>query len=207
MRNPSPESNRTVARTTPRRIARVGLSSCLMGMVLLVFLIAGCGGDNEEAAPETGNQAMVPVQAVADSTGESSTVAPDGAATIVDDGNLTHSQGVGQTADAVTESAAAVDVRPVEAAPETKPVVETPGTGTGAYSVQLGSFQVRSFAVERSDQVKAAGFAPVIEPADVAGVTYYRVLVRGLSDRAAAEEIGEALRDRLNLTYLVKRDD
>lgn len=77
--------------------------------------------------------------------------------------------------------------------------------GTGSYSVQLGSFSVRSNAVALVAKLEDLGQPASIEQALVRGSTYHRVFVRGLDSQSEAEILGEELSQALGISYLVLR--
>ena len=206
MKSPIHDAIRSVNRET---FCRRGLLALAL---ILLAAVAGCGGDKEADVSPIQSKAMVPTGTSSVAAGDSLVPGETGmdweeGADLPDDGNPEAAVEVG--------SSLVGGVRPVElpAADQTGQRVEgvsldldsaVPG---GRYILQLGSFQNRAYAEKRSDQIRAAGFEPVIQTVDLAGVDYHRVLVRGISDRAAATAIGEELQSRLDITYLIKRGD
>ena len=81
-------------------------------------------------------------------------------------------------------------------------MVEEPA---GDYSLQVGSFRDQANARARADKLRELGHQASVEPALVKGQQYHRVFVRGLSSRSEAEKLGEDLRARLGMDYLVLR--
>lgn len=207
MRNRMPEWTVVATRMVPGRSVRVGSTLLLMALACAALLISGCGGDKEEAAPEATARALVPAHSTIDSLSTPASAVPGEAAAPAADGNSSPGQAVEPVAEpaAAAVPKAAPTVR--EAAAKADVAAAPVFVGSGPYSIQVGSFQNRTYAQARADKIRTAGFEPVIETADVAGVTYYRVLVSGFADRAAANDAGEMLRAQLDLSYLVKRDD
>ena len=194
--DPSNESTRSVKRSPFGRTCWTVLA------LVLLTLATGCGGDKEEAIPPMGTEAMVPAETPVATPRDSITTEEPASQDVGNQvvGNQDRDLGVGSTpADHPAAS------EPVMTA--THPSESMATSETGRFSVQLGSFQNSSYARARSEKVRAAGYEPVIETVLVAGVTYHRILVRGISDRVSAEAIGDDLGHRLDITYLIKRAD
>ena len=62
-----------------------------------------------------------------------------------------------------------------------------------------------SQAAEKAAQLRDLGYPGTVEEAEVRGILYHRVFIRGLEDRPSAEKLGEDLHTRLGLSYLVRR--
>ena len=183
---------------------RPGRNRFLTGMIsglICCLTLAGCGsGDNEP--PADADQQARPAQM------------PETVAPVVADTAAVQA-GADTTTDAIettTEPAAAEAGTSAEAAASSPATVATtqaappppPTTSVhGPFSLQLGSFRNQVNAERLADQVRRQGCTPTIETADPGGVRHYRVFVRGLADRAAAEDLGETLRTDLGLTYLI----
>ena len=158
-------------------------SIVVMALALILLLsIAGCGGDKEEEVPIADTEAMVPAETPPAATADGSGVeAEQVAAEMESDSSVPGNQ------DAVSDvgSSAADQVPTAEMAPaESHPAESAAPQSSGPYSVQLGSFQNGSYARARLDQVREAGFEAVIQVVDLDGITYRRVLVRDIADRA-----------------------
>ncbi|MBU8870255.1 MAG: SPOR domain-containing protein [Gemmatimonadales bacterium] len=183
---------------------RLGLIVLTLILLVGMVVVAGCGGDKEEAVPSVSVEAMVAgetsVPAAGDSLSGSELVTE---ADSLEVGNQDAEVGVGSSGTVATVAKVAT-----VAGTGSAPAQNLISSGSvGPYSLQLGSFQKRSFAEERLGQVLATGLKPVIETVDVNGDTYFRVMVRGISDRSTAQQVGEKLRSRLDITYLIKRAD
>ena len=220
MRKPTLDPVRSETRETVGPFASAVLAVLAVLVLILVLAASGCGQDKKEAAPAEGNRAMVPIgEASADSTGvfgealavhpaeaEMETDTETGMGSGMEEGAILAADGNPAVAEGVGSSATGHTIES-EPAPAASPQVETPATAGDLYSLQLGSFKNRSYAVTRSEQIQGVGLDPVIEAVELAGVTYYRVLVHQIPGRAAATTIGEELSARLDITYLVKRAD
>ncbi len=98
-------------------------------------------------------------------------------------------------------------VKKIESSPE-KPILLTQPPvvfNGGLHSLQLGSFRVSAVAEEKATQLQDLGYPATVEQAEVRGLIYYRVLIRGLADRQSAKMLGEELHSSLGFSYLIKR--
>ncbi len=186
----------------------------LIPSVLLVVpvLLAGCGGgDKEEQAVVEKPHSMVPanLDTLIRETGVDTMAA--GADAVVAAPEMTE----------IPEAPASEGdptVAPAAPAPEDRPVTGTgpapaapaavprsSAAGGGAYSLQLGSFRRLANAEQLADRVRELGYPARLEEAEVGGLTYHRVFIRGLDSRVAAESLGEELHSGLGIDYLVRR--
>lgn len=178
-------------------------------LLLLALAIAapGCGGGDEEEAEEVPRTALVPgalddtLHATTDTTawhsmagtGEDDAVLPTGDSTTGDSGEAAHDAPEPE----VLESVA---TRDEPAADQASPAE------TGAFSLQLGSFQDLGNARRQAELLRKNGYDPVLETSTLGGQTYHRVVLRGLPDRSAASALGERIHAELGITYLVRQN-
>jgi len=107
---------------------------------------------------------------------------------------------------AMPDVATEVETAPAVVQPVSNPFESSrAGAGDGDFSLQLGSFLNDEYLAERVELIRGLGYSPVVEVASVAGQTYHRVFLRGLSDRDEAVRIGEELVSRLAITYLIRQ--
>jgi cell division septation protein DedD len=71
----------------------------------------------------------------------------------------------------------------------------------------LGSFRQSQRAAALAGRVREAGHAATIEMAEVGGTAWHRVMLDGFADRTEAGRVGEELRTRLGIDYLIRRRD
>lgn len=69
-------------------------------------------------------------------------------------------------------------------------------TDAGSLVIQAGSFRLKDNAQSRLRELKNAGIKATISQALVSGVTYFRVIIDGFSDRGGAEGALEAIQSR-----------
>jgi cell division protein FtsN len=183
-------------------------------MAALMFLLAGCGGgEDDEFVEQPKPRYMVPGQA-SDSTAADS---PEGnlEESSYQAGTLSGNDGVTEEVD--TQAAAGDDreaeikatVSPSKAAPVTtssRPEVSTSAvSGAEVYSLQLGSFTNLANARQQADRIRALGYSPVMEETVLAGQTYHRVMLKSVGDMAEASRLGEHIHSELDIAYLVRR--
>lgn len=177
------------------------LMSALLVFALVLIVGCGGGGDKEQVEAERPHS-LVP--AALDSLTASAEARADSL------NALTGGALPEQVGDPMAEHpSAAVKVvpsqetlKPVTSAPA-RTVTRPKAPAGGSYSLQLGSFRQAGNAASLADQVKALGHTAVVESAEVGGILYHRVFVRGLPDRTRAENLGEELRAGLGISYLV----
>jgi cell division septation protein DedD len=117
---------------------------------------------------------------------------------------------VGTTAKSATPMAEPVRELEPKPAPTPKPAPvpdrKAPAPATaGAYALQLGSYRSTRNADAQVQRLEDLGHAAVIETAVVDGLTWHRVMLHGMPDRAEAERVGESIRVRLGSDYLIRR--
>ncbi len=190
--------------------------SCLVLIMALLVIVGGCGGDKDEAIPAVDQSAMVPSGSV-DPAVKADTLSQGMGYNEAQGGN---SGLAGEVETSTQDPSTALEAQAVvPPSTESSRANEAGVSGRnatqdltslqegGIYSLQLGSFQRQAFAEKRAEDVQNAGFDPVVEEVDLAGQIYYRVLVRGISDREMAQELGQDLGAQLGITYLIKRAD
>ena len=180
-------------------VKRKLLVSCLL-VALVSGAVLGCGGKDDTPAPGNTSQstALVPSSVIQDEESAADAVeavAPTEEVTPVSE-NPEQPVVAEQVVDAVAE-------HPDEAPEAIAPTPPAPGNGN--FSLQLGSFTVAKFADEKVAQLRELGYPATTEEAEVGGQLYYRVFIRGLSDRPGAEKLGEELRGSLGLSYLIRQ--
>ncbi len=179
---------------------RLVLPIIFLGMLAV---IVGCGGgDQDEQVQAEKPQSLVPVNldtliAETGSTYDGGQPAGGGSP-----GELTEPIG-DPSGDFTAEAAQSAPAAEMKTTPTASVVSGT--VGSGRFSLQLGSFRRENNAVELAFKIKELGHPATVEVADVGGLTYHRVFVRGLADRNEAENLGEELRSGLGINYLVLR--
>lgn len=184
-----------MSRVQANRVPAVGRTIIMLGVV---WALAGCSGkDKPDLTPQPSSQAMVPAAAdsgAADTTGVAAPGTMEAAGTSAAAG--VHSPDMDDTAVRAHE--------PVE--PVSNPFARSRvSAGTGAYSLQLGSFRSAANAEAEVARIAALGRTPDIEVATLGGQTYHRVVLHGLADRAEAERLGEEIHSQLGITYLIRQ--
>lgn len=190
---------RRYSQMAPLMLARYVAALLVTGLVL----VAGCGGGGDKEQPEAAKpHSLVP--AALDSLTATAEARADSLNALTSE----MEEPIGDPV--VQEPSAAVKIVPAQetlkASGQTAPaktVTRQPAPAGGAFSLQLGSFRQAANAASLAAQVKALGYPAVVESAEVGGMLYHRVFVRGLGDRARAENLGEELRAGLGINYLV----
>jgi DedD protein len=80
--------------------------------------------------------------------------------------------------------------------------VAAPGTVTG-WAVQIGAFQAEADARAQSEKLRAQGYAAFVDPVRAENGTLYRVRVGPETQRAGAERLRSALRERFRIDGLI----
>jgi DedD protein len=78
-----------------------------------------------------------------------------------------------------------------------------PKNRAGGFAVQLGAMKAVEDANKLRDRVKNAGYAAFVDKVDSNGVTLWRVRVGPEVDRAAADKLKIALKDKLKLDGMI----
>ncbi len=180
-----------------------------LSVVIAAGLLAGCGGKDE---PEPAAQAKQPVGMVPVEKGlEAGQTAADTAATAGSDARETGTSATGGVLQAPATVEAALKSTATKAEVSDDSAARNPlsrpqlSNGTGAYSLQLGSFRSEENAWAQVLRIQELGYKPTVEVASLAGQTYHRVVLRGLADRNEAERLGEHVRSELGITYLIRQ--
>jgi len=209
-------------------ITRIGLF-LLIGILAFGLGIVGCGKSEEAPQEENSTQtrAMVPGTVGQDdeaAPGEASDTDVTGAGQEMDEAADLAKAARDQSRLPADETPQAGDVPGAEETqlqeipppppasekvareldPRTTTPPPPPARGKGRFSLQLGSYTVESFAEAKAQELRAKGHPATVESAEVRGQLYYRVFIRGLVDRAAAENLGDELRAGMGLDYLVR---
>jgi cell division septation protein DedD len=176
----------------------------LVALTGLLLVIAGCGGgDKEEQSTAQRSGGLVPAKL--DSV--SAVAGVDTAAVPAAGEQMTEPVGdPSEDAQAPKPVVEEIRAQPSKTAPAKVPAAKKAAPG-GAFSLQVGSFRQESNAVNLALKIRERGYQPVVEVAEVGGMAYHRVFIRGLADRTQAENIGEELRSGLGINYLVLRSN
>lgn len=78
-----------------------------------------------------------------------------------------------------------------------------PKNRAGAFAVQLGAMKAVEDANKLRDRVKSAGYAAFVDKVDSNGATLWRVRVGPEVDRAAADKLKVAIKDKLKLDGMI----
>lgn len=185
--------NRPYPATLKPRNSSPAWAVVLMLALVPLILAAGCGGKDKDEANEQaqGDRPHSLVPANLDSL-----IAETGA-TLVQEEVMAEPGGQLEVVEE-TETALVPE-------PEVKPVSKKQSPAGGSFSLQVGSFRREENAVILAKKIKDLGYPSSIEIADVGGLVYHRVFVRGFGDRVQAEKLGEELRSELDINYLVLR--
>jgi cell division septation protein DedD len=181
-------------------------------LVLVLACLSGCGGqDQEDAATQQKPRALVPGGAPDSALVD--TVISTETESVYQAGTLPTAEGVNEavespeveTPEVVTEIKAAPAEKKAPEEPSASRPATTVSSGSGAYSLQLGSFTSVDNARKQADRLRALGYAPVIEESNLGGQVYHRVMLRGVGDMAEASRLGEFIHSELGIAYLVRR--
>lgn len=203
-----------MSRGLPNRLHGLAIVFALAFMAFAVLLLAGCGGgEDDEYVEQPTPRHLVPGQAADSVSTETTDIA--GGESSYEAGTLRGTEGVNHSAEnqgvppTSQDAEIKVNADQSKAAPVTKssrPAVSTSAAGgTGAYSLQLGSFTNLGNARQQADRIRALGYSPVIEETVLAGETYHRVMLEKVGDMAEASRLGELIRSELDIAYLVRR--
>ncbi len=169
--------------------------------ILFLWGCSGCGGE-KEAPSESGakqTRGLVPESVVeSEDLGTLSSVVTD----LPENSDLVDEdrQDDSPSSDNVGSDLGA----PPAEGPESRQPAPAPQV-LGPFSLQLGSFKVAASAEKLRSKLNGLGHLATVEKAEVGGVLYHRVFIRGLADRQKADQLGEDLHSRLGLSYLIRR--
>jgi cell division septation protein DedD len=79
-----------------------------------------------------------------------------------------------------------------------------PAVATAAFVVQAGAFKQPATAEGVVAKLRGLGITALIETVQVRGVTFHRVVVPGLADRAAADALAARLKQELGIDAVVR---
>ena len=109
------------------------------------------------------------------------------------------------SASVAEENAAGASPAPAVETPPVKPAVpaSTPPPELTGWVVQLGSFSSEANATALRDRARALGYAAFVQPAKTPKGTTYRVRVGPELERARAEKLRDALKQKLGMAGMV----
>lgn len=180
-----------------RRTLTLTTGLVLTASLLLAFLGTGCGGKDQDDA-EIQAQADRPHSLVPANL--DSLIEETGTSLVQEE---VAEEPVGQLEVLEVKDTVAEQTPVVETVPAAKASV--PVSSGGTFSLQVGSFRQQANAASLAQKVQKLGYPASIEMAEVGGLMYHRVFVRGQATRAQAEKLGEELRSELGINYLVLR--
>lgn len=92
----------------------------------------------------------------------------------------------------------AIAPRPQPAPPATAPSQPPPAGGSGEWGINVASYPTVADADQHAQQLRGAGYAATVQPAQVRGQTWYRVQLRGYPSADAARAVAAELQSRFS---------